>query len=465
MGNISEQQFKKNFFYSADSEHYQDAVLTYIFYNYPEAGKQDKDLSEIERFSIFFTKQLLNKKGINITGIDVETQKYDSDIDLIIHTTDGKDHLVIIEDKTGSAIHPSVKKQKNSKDKNSETLYYNTQLEKYFDKYIHDKDFEDFFKEGRIHLFYYKNEYVNDSEKKTLKKASEGCKEILCAPFVDQIEEIKKEIYKLKNDGKSHNASTFEKRENAIKELELKNIEFASNFDRFGTSIVEWVIRDIDWIYDTFNEFYKGNKAENIILRDYFESIDFWKKEIDIILNNNYTIERVSGTDLKWGDRSKLWNPVFCQMIDAALKQIKDDSYETQVATYAGRYWEMAIHSKDKKTCVLANTKGITNESFSIGINLRNAKYNGKENVPARWNEIEGEREKEGNRIIDLVNKNRIKDADLTLGSRMKKGDQDNNKICSYEFKFKPGEKADYGTLFDKWMQVVEFFVNNIDGK
>ena len=46
----------------------------------------------------------------------------------------------------------------------------------------------------------------------------------------------------------------------------------------------------------------------------------------------------------------------------------------------------------------------------------------------------------------------------------MKKGDQDNNKICSYEFKFKPGEKADYGTLFDKWMQVVKFFVNNIDG-
>ena len=59
---------KNNFFYSANSEHYQDAFLLYIFLNYP---KDSNCNSEIERFSKFFMKKLL--KDINITAIDVYT--------------------------------------------------------------------------------------------------------------------------------------------------------------------------------------------------------------------------------------------------------------------------------------------------------------------------------------------------------------------------------------------------------
>ena len=466
MGNISNQLLSsKNFFYSADSEHYQDAVLTYIFYNYPEPGKPDNKLSEIEGFSKYFTGLLLgnSSKDIKIEKIDVKTQVYDSDIRLIVHTADNKDHLIIIEDKTGSAIHRSVKKAKNSRDKNSKTLYYDTQLEKYYDKFIHDSDYQKYFKEGRIHLFYYKNEYINPFEERILEGAKKGCKKILCAPFNDDIEQIRKDIYKLKNDGQTHYDSTYESREAKIRNFESKNDDFASYYNKYGDSIVEWKKMGIDWIYETFNDYFKNEKPINLILRDYFESIEFWKNEIDKVLNNKYKIERSSGDDYLWGDRSKLWNPVFCQMVKSSLELIGDD-YVAKVDTYAGRYWQMSIHSKDKKSCIITTTKDIREDSFSIAFNLRNKRYDGEDNVPAEWNATEGAREKDGKKIIEAIKNVIVEDTKPEASKRTQSGDQDNNKICSYNFTFKPGEKPDYNTLLNYWMKVLNVFVA-IDGK
>ncbi len=481
MKNTINQTFcKKNFFYSADSEHYQDAVLTYIFYNYPEPEKKEADLSEIEIFSKYFTRLFLDDSvsDSTITSIDVETQKYDSDVNLIVHTNDG-DHLVIIEDKTGSAIHRSVKKKKNSKDKNSKTTYYETQLEKYYYQFLHDTKYDKYFIEGRVHLFYYKNNYINASENIKLDEAKKGCEEILRAYFFDQTAKINDDIAMRKKniaDNKDKISDIKEKKttqkrkikieelettikdlETEIQDLEKKHKEVASCIDTIESSTLEWKKLDIHWIHNTFVEFFKDAKPENLILRDYFESISFWEKEITAIEDDDYTIERISEDDLKWGVRSKLWNPVFSKMIKAALEETNYEPLETKVQTYNGKYWDMSIHSKDKKTCLITNSKVITNNSFSIRINLRSSKY--KDIVPDEWEKNDGARAKEGKKIIDFIDKNcKIDKADH------KRGNSEKNQLYSYTFYFENGEKPDYETLLKYWVKVLKVFAEKIDG-
>ena len=465
MQNTVSEQFKRNFFYSANSEHYQDAVLTYIFYNYPEEGKDDKELSEIEKFSKYFTGLLIDgdKNNIIITKIDVETQIHDSDIDLIIHTKDGKDHLVIIEDKTGSTIHGSVKKQRNSNDENSQTEYYDTQLEKYYDQFIHDENYQEYFKEGRIHLYYYKNEYVNSHEEVILEKAREGCKKIFCNPFLDDIANKNKELYKLMNDGKNHYDSTFEKKRASIEEWNTKTKEYQELLQQYGDSIAEWKKLDIKWICKAFNDFFKNNRPDNLILKEYFDSIKFWNSQIENVIKNEYEIN--SDDTLLWGDTSKLWNPVFCQMLEVALEKTKYNlEQDTKVETYNGRYWQMSLHSKDKKTCMIITTKGINDRSISIGINLRNPKYDGNDNVPEIWITDEKARDKDLKKLIDTIKNVKIDDVAPELSNRKKTDGQDNNKICSYDFNLKPGEKVDYNTILAYWMKVQNVFMTKLDG-
>ena len=133
-------KIKSNFFYSANSEAYQDAFLSWIVLNYNSDEKED-----VKEFSKFFIEKLLNDftedTTIKIDGsVKLERQVHRSDINVIVNTNQGK-HLIIIEDKVGSAIHSSNKKNKDGDDEDK----YDTQLLKYFDLFLNDEKYTNYF--------------------------------------------------------------------------------------------------------------------------------------------------------------------------------------------------------------------------------------------------------------------------------------------------------------------------------
>lgn len=237
---------KQNFFFSANSEHYQDAFLKWIFFNF-NADKKGK-LLEIEKFSRYFVEKLLNYNGYGIKSdsileIEVENQVYKSDINLIIKTKEDGEHLILIEDKTNSSIHSSNNRE-NKKKK------YETQLEKYYDSFISADKYQEMFYEGKLHLFYYKNDYLGENEEKEIGKTNLACKEI----FEKHIDEYNKEIQK-----------------NKINTVSIHKDDY---------SIYTWNILDIGTIQKIFNDYTKSFK--NTILKQYIECLEFKKQWLGV---------------------------------------------------------------------------------------------------------------------------------------------------------------------------------------
>lgn len=205
----------KNFFYSANSEAYQDAFLTWIFYNFYNDNSNDNSLDqsdiEVKNFSRFMLKNLVPLKNDDeiITEVKPDTQVNDSDIILNITTNKNIKYLVIIEDKTGSSIHPSNKNNGES---------YQTQLEKYYDKFLNESgNYKEYFEDGRVFLYYYKNEYVNDYEKNVVDSASAACKKILEEHYNNTINEYSNAIITKKEIIKKHSNDILTKEENIKK--------------------------------------------------------------------------------------------------------------------------------------------------------------------------------------------------------------------------------------------------------
>lgn len=250
---------KQNFFFSANSEHYQDAFLKWIFFNF-NADKKD-ELLEIEKFSRYFVEKLLNYNGYGIKSdsileIEVENQVYKSDVNLIIKTKEDGEHLILIEDKTNSSIHSSNNRE-NKKKK------YKNQLEKYYDSFISENKYEKMFYEGKVHLFYYKNDYLGENEEKEIGKTNLACKEI----FEKHIDEYNKKIQKSKT--------------NLAKKIsELPVLINTVSIHKDDSSIYTWNILDINTIKNIFKCY--TNYFEDTILQQYIECLEFKKKWLDV---------------------------------------------------------------------------------------------------------------------------------------------------------------------------------------
>jgi len=234
MGNNN---IRENFFFSANSEHYQDAFLKWIFFNFK--SDEEGETGEIVHFSRYFVKTLLNYNGAGIKSnpiqeIVVENQVDRSDVDFIIKTKNDKEHLILIEDKTKSSVHASNNRKK-------ENTIYETQLEKYYESFLSNKKYENIFNEGKVHLFYYKNDYLGENEKGNIEDANKACERI-----------------------------------------------FKEHIEKYGTQIKEsvykWNVLDIKAIQDIFTGYEATIKGtiKNPILKQYKECLDYKKKWLDV---------------------------------------------------------------------------------------------------------------------------------------------------------------------------------------
>lgn len=152
-------EYEKNFFWSANSEAYQDAFLVWVFKNFGTQG-------ELGDFSKYFTEKLINlnpdNEHLNVLSVGtIDKQVKDSDISFTVQTQDGA-HLVIIEDKTGSALHSSKK--------------YRSQLDKYFEEFEKIEKYKDMIHSGKCHLIVYKNQIIGAEEKASIEKSNEFIK-------------------------------------------------------------------------------------------------------------------------------------------------------------------------------------------------------------------------------------------------------------------------------------------------
>lgn len=256
-------KIETNFFYSANSEHYQDAFLKWIFFNFP-SGK-DNNLSEIEKFSRYFVERLLNYNGYglkidSIIEIVVENQVDRSDVDFIIKTTKNGDHLILIEDKTNTSVH-------SSNNRNDKEKIYDTQLEKYYDSFLlNSKKYETMFNEGKVHLFYYKNSYLGEEESDSIDRANSACKEL----FKTHINEYSKEKQRKIENGRNSKKS--------IALLNEKIKTASAHLD--DNSVYTWNILDIGKIEKIFSEF--ANTFGDPILKQYFDFLRYKKRWLDV---------------------------------------------------------------------------------------------------------------------------------------------------------------------------------------
>ena len=446
---------ERNFFYSANSEAYQDAFLTWIFYNFTK----DEPKTEIEKFSKYFLEYLskIGNNGEKIETVEVDTQVKNSDIILNIKTNKNE-YLVIIEDKTGSSIHSSNK---------SDGEIYKTQLEKYYDKFLGMDEYVKYFTEKRVFLYYYKNEFVNEYEKNTIIDANSRCKVLLKKQYEKdndasvkicegKIEKCNKRIKKI---NAYKRQSTIAKYQNELEEKksEIKKInqELESLDDERKSidSIVnkcfrEWEILDIDKIDELFKDFEKHNgKITNQIISEYSQSIDFWKKQIDRIDSRVFYSEK--DPDFLWKPQSKIWNPIFASFMES----IKGDSLEDRfsISTYNGKYWQFAYISNNYRTCILMDVHHICNDSVTITINLRNDKYK-DQGLPLKNKK---EREQDRKRIVDKFSELGKNNCAWEVNNFNKSGDSSNdiNLLARYTVKT---QKTSLKFLIETWKKVEE---------
>lgn len=459
-----------NFFYSANSEAYQDAFLTWIFYNFYNDNSLEQSDIEVKNFSKFMLKELVKLKNDDeiITEVEPDTQVKNSDIILNI-TTNKNIYLVIIEDKTGSSIHPSNKENGES---------YQTQLEKYYDIFMEMDKYTNLFKEGRVFLYYYKNEYVNSYEKRVLAGANsrllKNVYERKIKKCEKNIEDAKKDIEEANQDkGKDHHIK-IKNREETIKENESQKNKLESEYNDLESrgktkSLCEWEIFGIDDIYDLFDFFLKDNKIadfENIILRDYYQSIKFWHEKYQEIENNGKMLLYGDKPDFLWEEQSQIWNSIFEKVMKKVIKESSEKRYV--VNKYNGNYWQGSLISDNNVTCLLISPRKIVKDNntvkIDITLNLRNEKYN--DEVPWR-----NKKERENHRVAIVEKLNKSLGEGWVINQKPKKDEDDDrndtNLLATYSVSVE-SSKATVDFLSDAFNTTIkdlkcieEYTVNN----
>ncbi len=383
-------KIRSNFFFSANSEAYQDAFLSWVILNYNSDENPD-----VKEFSKYFIEKLLNDFSddtkITIDGdIELERQVHKSDINVIVNTDQGK-HLIIIEDKVGSAIHSSNKKNKDDDDDDK----YDTQLLKYFDLFLNDNKYTDYFLENRVHLFVYKNQYIDNFEKKQIEISNKGTLKYLNI-FKDnlqsEIDDLRKKVYKKKKDGnksadelnRDEKVKLLEIKKKTVKELIDKKIEF------------NWISMDSEDIYSLFDKYYshpsvKNEKTHNALISEYYQmhklKYDEYKR-----IDKSYKLTNNDGLfEVLWNDRSWLWEVLFYELTDKIFgtkDKINDGCnggcVEVSHAS-SGYYWVWAFHSEHDLYSINIDARAIIKsilkkEALSISINMGNPIY-GNEDV------------------------------------------------------------------------------------
>lgn len=377
-------KIRSNFFFSANSEAYQDAFLSWVILNYNSDENPD-----VKRFSKYFLEKLLNDFSddtkITIDGdIELERQVHDSDINVIVNTDQGK-HLIIIEDKVGSAIHSSNKKNKDDDDEDK----YDTQLLKYFDLFLNDNKYTDYFLENRVHLFVYKNQFIDNFEINQINKSNRDSLNYL---------KLFKENKKLKIDEENNKEKKSKKRLTLLEEKKNKVDELIKERTEF-----EWIPLGSEEIYSLFDEYYsklkeKTEKADNALIDGYFQmhklKYDEYKR-----INSSYNLTNDDGLfEILWNDRSWLWEVFFYELTDkifGSKDKINDGSnggcIEVAPAS-TGFYWIWAFHSEHDLFSINIDARTIIKSILkkgviSISINIGNPKYGNEDIFELKLNE------------------------------------------------------------------------------
>lgn len=372
-------KIRSNFFFSANSEAYQDAFLSWVILNYNSDENPD-----VKRFSKYFLEKLLNNFSddtkITIDGdIELERQVHKSDINVIVNTDQGK-HLIIIEDKVGSAIHSSNKK--NKKDK------YKTQLLKYFDQFLNDDKYFDYFTGNRIHLYVYKNQFIDDFEMEQIRLSNKDAVEYL-EKFRDKMqsnidEENKKEFKKKDAEiNRDKRVALLQEKKSKVSELVDKKTDFS------------WIPIDFEKIIDTFNIYYSQSKgsagSHNIILNSYYQMVRLWDGAHKDLVKNKYRINADNDLfEMLWNDRSWLWEVFFYQLTCEVLGSTENiyngnNNGCVHIATASsGYYWVWSFHSDNDVYSVNIDAREIKKtilekEDLSISINMSSPKYGNKD--------------------------------------------------------------------------------------
>lgn len=330
-------EYQKNFFFSANSEAYQDAFLAWIFFNFNTEG-------ELGKFSRYMIEDMLNSSGATTNKQKIEfiklsrplkRQKHDSDLSLLIETNDGV-HLMLIEDKAHSNLHRSKKKTKQGEPQE----YYNTQLDKYFDLFSTNKKYSKFIKSLKCHFIFYKNEMIADDEMDIIQSSNEYIKN----------HEIMRQV---------------------MLDLEDDNIVFPS-----------WVKYDIERICNLFADFLKKENKEhfdNYILDSYYKNIKMWC-DIYLIIktSNDFDIEYDSPDfDIFWNEQSWLWKTVFYKLKKTVWPEENNTENNNIIIqkTQSGHYWELGKHSEKVVMLITARTLSKKSKNIALSINVRNSKY------------------------------------------------------------------------------------------
>jgi len=476
-----------NFFYSANSEAYQDAFLTWIFYNFYNDNSLDQSDIEVKNFSKFMLKNLVPLKNDDeiITEVEPDTQVKNSDIILKITTTNNE-YLVIIEDKTGSSIHPS---KKTNKKKDND--YYPTQLEKYYDKFLNDKAlkrlYEKYFEEGRVFLYYYKNEFVTEYEERVIDGANDACEKLLRKHYNDiidsQIKDLRKKEEKINKridylkDYPKKTKPAIEKQQNELTEKikELNNNksiidELESTRDKIIDNKIEenynkWTILGINKIYDLFRSFINEGDFKNLILKDYYQSIKFWHNQYEI--NEEKVLYEDNDPEFLWNEQSQIWNSIFEKVMKKVIKESPEKRYV--VNKYNGNYWQGSLISDNNVTCLLISPRKIVKDNntvkIDITLNLRNEKYN--DEVP--W---KNKKERENHRVAIVEKLNKSLGEGWVINQKPKKDEDDDrndtNLLATYSVSVE-SSKATVDFLSDKAFNttikdlkcIEEYTVNN----
>jgi len=440
-------KIRSNFFFSANSEAYQDAFLSWVILNYNSDENPD-----VKEFSKYFIEKLLNdfsdKTTLKIAGsVELERQVHDSDINVIVNTDQGK-HLIIIEDKVGSAIHSSNKK--NKKDK------YETQLLKYFDQFLNDNKYTDYFLKNRVHLFVYKNQYIDNFEKKQIEISNKGTLKYLNI-FKDnkqsKIDDLRKKVYKKKKDG---NKSADElNRDEKVKSLEIKKKTVKELIDK--KTEFNWISMDSEDIYSLFDKYYshpsvKNEKTHNVLISEYYQmhklKYDEYKR-----IDKSYKLTNNDGLfEVLWNDRSWLWEVFFYQLTVEVLGSTENiyngnNNGCVHIATASsGYYWVWSFHSDNDVYSVNIDAREIRKtilekEDLSISINISSPKYGNKDIFELKLDEDNKPTNKSGvKKRIEHASKIQNKIAEYYQGEykniKLKDGEDLNKKLDNTISKF-----------------------------
>lgn len=138
-------EHRKNFFWQAGSEAYQDAFLAWLFTNHDTAG-------ELGAFSKYFIEALLNgapgAEGLHLLRVPkIDRQMKKSDLVLTAETQEDGPYIIIIEDKVGSVLHPSKG--------------YASQLDSYFHAFYSLKASAKLMQAAKCRLVFYKNQSIS----------------------------------------------------------------------------------------------------------------------------------------------------------------------------------------------------------------------------------------------------------------------------------------------------------------